>query len=280
MGAVHPGGTASAVINLPAGEYVILCLVPSPGDHVAHHMKGMIQSLTVADGVSAPEPRADLAVRLKDFVYDLPANLPTGPLTIQVVNDGPEPHEFNILKLEEGKTLNDVIQFLNGAGGPPPFAPVGGMNGLDTGQTGYAEVNLAPGNYVAICNIPSPLHEGHPHFSLGMISAFTVGETASASFPTGKFIKTGATDYGLEFNSDGSFQVFQGENVYVHATYQVTGDTFTETSNDGGCKTNVSFKYAFDGHTLTFKYAGNPDDDVDCTGRRADFNNISYTLSK
>jgi hypothetical protein len=40
--------------------------------------------------------------------------------------------------------------------------------------TGYAEVNLVPGKYVAICNIPSPKAEGHPHFTLGMIKEFTV----------------------------------------------------------------------------------------------------------
>jgi hypothetical protein len=106
------------------------------------------------------------------------------------------------------------------------------------------------------------------------------GGSKQSNFPIGKFIKSGETDYGLEFKNDSSFQVFQGDNVFVHGTYKVDGDTFTETSNDGGCKTNVSFKYLFDGKNLTFKYTGNPDEDVDCTGRHADFNNVTYALSK
>lgn len=176
VGAIHPGGSASAVINLPAGEYIILCFIPSPGDHMAHHTRGMIKSLTVqpASGPSASEPKADMTVHLKDFMFEMPDSLTAGPLIIQVINDGPEAHEFNILRLADGKTTNDVMQFLGGAGGPPPFAPVGGMNGLDTGVIGYAELNLAPGTYVAICNIPSPKAEGHPHFTLGMIKEFTV----------------------------------------------------------------------------------------------------------
>lgn len=176
VGAVHPGGTASAVINLTAGEYVILCLIPSPSDHVAHHAKGMIKSLKVEAGAaSASEPQADLTVNLKDFTFDMPDTLSSGKLTIKVTNDGPEPHEFNILKLEEGKTVADVMAFLSGqAGGPPPFAPVGGANGIDAGGVEYAELDLPPGNYVAICNIPSPKAEGHPHFTLGMIKEFTV----------------------------------------------------------------------------------------------------------
>jgi len=60
-------------------------------------------------------------VNLKDFTFDLPDSLSAGPITIKVTNDGPEPHEFNILKLEEGKTAADVMAFItaqrNGDGG-------------------------------------------------------------------------------------------------------------------------------------------------------------------
>lgn len=176
VGAVHPGGTASAVLNLTAGEYVILCFIPSPSDGVAHHAKGMIRRMTVADADGhGIEPAADLTVNLQDFAFDMPDSLPAGKVTIKVTNDGPEPHEFNILKLEEGKTAADVMAFLSGeAGGPPPFAPVGGANGIEAGLTEYAELDLPPGNYVAICNIPSPKAEGHPHFTLGMIKEFIV----------------------------------------------------------------------------------------------------------
>lgn len=278
---IHPGGSASAVLNLPVGDYVVLCFIPSPSDQTPHLAKGMFKSLKVeADASVAAEPSADLTVHLKDFQFDMPDSLPAGALTVEVINDGPESHEFNIHRLEDGKTANDVLEFLNGAGGPPPFTPVGGMNGLGTGLKGYAELNLEPGTYVAICMIPSPKAEGHPHFTLGMIKQFTVGSAASSNFPTGKFIKAGTTNYGLLFNADGTFSVFEGDKTFVRATYTVEGDVFTETSNDGGCEPNVSFNYTFDGSKLTFTYVGNPEDDVDCAGRYADFNNVTYTLSK
>ncbi len=175
VGAIAPGLSAQAVVNLPAGNYVILCLIPSASDHVAHDEKGMISGMTAQERSGhGVEPTAGLTVHLKDFEFGMPDAVPSGPLTIQVVNDGPEPHEFNILQIADGKTVNDVVQFLGGAGGPPPFTPIGGMNGLGVGATGYAELNLKPGNYVAICNIPSPKAEGHPHFALGMIKEFTV----------------------------------------------------------------------------------------------------------
>lgn len=119
---------------------------------------------------------------------------------------------------------------------------------------------------------------------IGLILASLIlsacGSAGKANFPTGKFIKAGETDYGLKINADGTFSVFQGETTYVTGTYKADDKVFTETSNDGGCDTNVSFNYAFDGSKLTFSYVGDPEKDVSCTGRHADFNNVTYMLSK
>jgi hypothetical protein len=104
--------------------------------------------------------------------------------------------------------------------------------------------------------------------------------SAKSNFPTGKFIKSGETDYGLKFNPDGTFSVFQGDNTFVTGTYKVDGRVFTETSNDGGCDTNVNFNYTFNGSNLTLSYVGDPERDIACTGRHADFNNVTYTLLK
>jgi predicted small secreted protein len=102
------------------------------------------------------------------------------------------------------------------------------------------------------------------------------------SFPTGKFIKSGASSHGLIFNPDGTFSVFEGGTTLVTGTYSVDGDTYIEESNNAGC-TDVPkrFKYTFDGTNLTFTYVGNPAEDT-CGGggRRADFDNVTYTLSK
>ena len=112
------------------------------------------------------------------------------------------------------------------------------------------------------------------------LAACSTPASSAPAFPTGKFIKSGTVNYGLVFNTDRTFSVFDGDTTFVKGTYSVDGNVFTETSNDGGCETNVSFTYTFDGTNLTFNYVGNPDDDVACTGRHADFNNITYTLSK
>ncbi len=280
VGAIAPTLSAQAVLHLPAGEYVILCFIPSPGDHVPHHAKGMIKSLTIqpAKGTAMLEPKADLTVHMQDFAYDLPDTLPAGPLTIQVVNNGPEAHEFNIMRLADGKTADDVLQYLGAPDGPPPFTPVGGMNGLDKGLSGYAEIDLMPGNYVAICNIPSPAAEGHPHFALGMIKQFSVASSAAASFPTGKFTSLSDKARAYQFNPDGTFAFyFGGIDPVVQGNYTVVGDLLSVNNpdeTDPKCQGSVTYQWSLNGDKLTFAPVGQDT----CKDRRDSFSD-TYTKS-
>ena len=105
------------------------------------------------------------------------------------------------------------------------------------------------------------------------------GSTEESSFPTGQFMKVGATNHGLIFDEDGTFSVFDGSMTIVTGTYRVEEDTYIETSNDANCPVPMSFKFTFDGTNLTFNYVGNPVDDP-CGGRRSDFNNVTYILVK
>jgi hypothetical protein len=258
VGALAPTLSAQAVLNLPAGEYVLLCLIPSPVDQVPHLAKGMIKSLTVQPGNNTltAEPAADLTVNMQDFVFDLPAVLPDKPLSIQVINDGPEAHEFNLMRLADGKTAEDVLQYLQAPDGPPPFIPVGGMNGLDKGLSGFAEVDLQPGNYVAICNIPSPKAEGHPHFTLGMIKQFTVATQGSDTFPTGKFTSLNDDQMAYQFNPDGTFGFFyHGTNPVAEGTYTVVGSLLSvvdPSETNPACIGSITYQWSFDGTNLTF----------------------------
>ena len=106
------------------------------------------------------------------------------------------------------------------------------------------------------------------------------GASGASKFPTGKFIKDKSMNYGLEFKADGTFSVFSGGTTLITGTYTADGKTFTETGNTGGCVSPMEFTYTFDGTNLTFNYVGNPEDDASCGGRKADFDNQTYVLSK
>jgi hypothetical protein len=112
-------------------------------------------------------------VRAKEFAFDMPKSIPAGPTTFRLVNDGKEFHHLSLIKLEQGKTLADFVEAVKG-GKPPEWAvAVGGPNAAIPGQTIAATMNLEPGEYVAICFIPSP-GEQAPHAMKGMIAPLTV----------------------------------------------------------------------------------------------------------
>jgi hypothetical protein len=273
VGAIAPTGSAQAILNLTPGEYAILCFIPSPTDQMPHFTKGMIKGLAVLPSTVSTnvEPKADLTVRLKDYSFELPETLPAGEITIQVVNDGPEPHEFNILRLAEGKTSEDVFQFLTAPDGPPPFIPVGGMNGLDLGLSGYLEYNFEPGSYVAICNIPSPKAEGHPHFTLGMIKQFEVKSQNASGFPKGKFISERDKAKAYEFNNDGSFAYYLGgKDPVVTGAYQVVGKLLSVNNpneTDPACQGSATYQWSYQDGKLTFSPLGQDA----CRARRDSF---------
>ena len=104
------------------------------------------------------------------------------------------------------------------------------------------------------------------------------GSSSKSEFPTGKFVKSNNENHGFIFNEDKTFSVFDGSITIVNGTYSVDGDIFTDESNSQGCPP-LSFKYTSDGTNLTFNYVSNPADDP-CGGRRSDFNNQTYILSK
>jgi hypothetical protein len=62
----------------------------------------MISPLVVTPATSlGTPPVVSGEVTLKDFSFDMPDVIPTGPTTLHVTNAGPgNPHEFAVLKLK------------------------------------------------------------------------------------------------------------------------------------------------------------------------------------
>jgi hypothetical protein len=175
--ALAPGGTAEVTLDLKAGQYVLLCFIPSR-DGVPHLAKGMVKPVRVtapAAAAAAPTPVAAGTIVMKDFTFDVPETVPTGRAVYRVNSTGPtQPHEAAIVKLNEGKTAQDYAAFFSAPpAGPPPGQNVGGMQGLDNGSGAWVTVDLPAGNYALICQIPDPA-SGKPHIALGMVKGFTV----------------------------------------------------------------------------------------------------------
>lgn len=174
---VSPGESQTVVVDLTEGEYVIMCFTPSP-DGVPHIAKGMVAYMTVSGTRRDTEPPAsDGTITMSDFKFELPDGF-AGKGTFEVKNDGPQLHELTLMKLESGKTMQDVEAYLNTPAGtpppdPPPVTDAGGISAMAPDTTAYVDLDLESGDYVAICFIPDSA-SGAPHFAEGMIQEFTV----------------------------------------------------------------------------------------------------------
>lgn len=180
-GPIEPGKQAEAVVDLPIGQYVLLCFIPSP-DGVPHLAKGMVRPLTVtaAPTKQPAKPAVKGTVDLQDFAFGaLPSNMAVGKTGLAVVNKGKEPHELVVLKLK-GVAAAQVVQALSAPPGsarppgPPPFEWAGGSQVIMPGATGWATLDLTAGEYTLVCFIPSPANQGKRHMALGMFLPFSV----------------------------------------------------------------------------------------------------------
>lgn len=96
---------------------------------------------TVSDKPSV-KPAA-VTVTASDYAFQAPDSMAAGAVTVELVNHGKELHQAQLIRLEQGKTLNDVAQVLKGGGPPPSWIKfVGGPNGIAPGQETQATAVL------------------------------------------------------------------------------------------------------------------------------------------
>jgi hypothetical protein len=169
--APDPGGTATAIVNLEPGNYAIMSVIPD-AEGVPGLARGFLKGVTVtSERSAAPEPQANLTIDLNDFNFVLTGTPTAGERTIRFNNNGTQPHEAYLVKLNEGVTAED---YLNAAPGtPPPALGLGGITGIAPGDHQFIMADLEPGNYALFCFFADPASEA-PHFALGMVQEFSV----------------------------------------------------------------------------------------------------------
>jgi hypothetical protein len=176
------GGRRSVGVVLTEGHYVL-----EYGPQAAGVIDRTYQEFRVAGAAGAPAPAADVTVHFVDFAFAFPPNLAAGEQTWHVRNSGEQLHHMVIFTLAEGATLEDFVGFIEQMeeSGPPepsddePLSePVDFIGMMSAGQESYHFLDLAPGQYVAVCFLPDHLGQatGQPHFMLGMMQVFRVGE--------------------------------------------------------------------------------------------------------
>lgn len=168
-----PRGRDRVSLTMQPGDYLLLCFIESDG--VPHLAKGQVKSLRVTGAVEARSgPQVVGEITLHDFRIVLPPNF-NGQGTYRVVNQGAQPHEAIFVRLQPGKTVEDVRAYFTQKhpSGPPPAIPMGGVQGLSQGGVNYDYATLPSGAYAVLCFIPDPA-SGKSHLELGIINAVTI----------------------------------------------------------------------------------------------------------
>lgn len=176
-------------------------------------------------GVQAAAPPTQLTVTTTDFDFSTDKeSVPAGWVEITQVNEGEEPHEIQLFKLNEGATAEDFVK----AEGPEvkelgvEAGGTGGSAGIEAGEEQTAILNLEEGNYAFICFVQG-------HHQKGMVAEFevTAAEGGEQEAPTadGEIV---TADFDIEMPDD-----FDGQGTY-------------EITNNGAEPHEVTF-YKVDG---------------------------------
>jgi len=121
-------------------------------------------------------------VSASDYAFTAPDTIAAGLEMFHLTSKGPSLHHLQIVALDSGKTVRDLMAAMKNPGPPPAWMRfVGGPNAVVPSgvDTTVAFLTLAAGNYALLCAIPDST--GVPHFAHGMARALTV--TASAAIP-------------------------------------------------------------------------------------------------
>jgi hypothetical protein len=161
---------------LEPGSYVLICPIESGGG-IPHFTKGMVKPFVVragaVDAAHRTAPEASLVMRLREYTFAPDIPLVPGWHTIRVANEGTESHDIAMLKLEPGKTMQDIQRFFQAPQGQPPFRLAGGVAPIAPGIEAYFEAELTPGEYLLVCFSTSP--DGRSHIEHGMLQQVRIG---------------------------------------------------------------------------------------------------------
>jgi len=130
------------------------------------------EEVTAADRLDQP-----VVIVAHDYGFTGPDRVSAGMITVQVVNQGKDLHQVQILQLNEGKTAEDFYAAMKADSAHfPPWAKfVGGPNAVMPGGKAKATMALSAGDYLLLCLVPDS--KGVPHVALGMVKPLTVDAT-------------------------------------------------------------------------------------------------------
>jgi CHRD domain len=147
---------------------------------------------------AAPDPLKagmnEISFTATEYSFSGPPTIPGGLTRVELSNEGKQQHDLLLFRLDEGKTLQDIIAGFQAAAAagveatPPPWVKLyGGIAGVRPGERRSYVIDLLPGNY-AMLSFGEFLktRSGIPDLAQGMMRTVTVtaARATTATPPT------------------------------------------------------------------------------------------------
>ena len=131
-----------------------------------------VASYTAASADRHRKPQEVLVVA-SDFAFQTDDTIRSGLTTFKLVNHGVEPHLMQVVRLEQGRSLSDMVEHMAAGRHLPSWARyVGGPSVPPAADSSRITVDLEPGEYALLCFISS--HDKVSHVAKGMVKSLTV----------------------------------------------------------------------------------------------------------
>ncbi|TVR33794.1 MAG: hypothetical protein EA390_03675 [Balneolaceae bacterium] len=177
--------TSKTTVHLPPGEYIVECYVKDENE-VFHSYIGMLEQLTVTgedSEIEKPVPTSRMTISSTNGIQ-IDEELHAGNHTIEIIFEDQDSyahllgHNVQLAKLadkNDEELLRELAAWMDWRhpGSLVDRAPgevefLGGTMEMTEGATAYFHVDLEPGDYVWIAEIPAPANHD-------MLKTFTVG---------------------------------------------------------------------------------------------------------
>ena len=168
-GLQSPGSSSLTTLKLDPGYYVMECYVKMP-DGTFHGAMGMTRTVIVSDkdsGKQPPEAQVKIDISSTEGIV-FTDTIVTGKQVFsvhfkdQISHENFVGHDVNLVKYDDNANLEVLEAWINWADpkglispAPEGFTFMGGVNDMPAGSTGYFEVDLEPGNYALISEVPN-----------------------------------------------------------------------------------------------------------------------------
>jgi len=176
-GLISPRKIAETTVFVEPGTYLMECYVKTDG--ILHSYNpapdgyGMVHEFTVTEennGVQAPMPTINISVSAETGL-NVSGDITVGSHVVgvnfldQKVHENFAGHDVHLVRLSEGTDLDEVEAWMDwtkptGLQTPAPADFLGGTHEMPEGGTAYFHVDLKPGSYAWISEVPNAEEKG------------------------------------------------------------------------------------------------------------------------